>query len=279
MVTMQGGVFGAVAHIRGAARVARRVTGPAARRADLPVTVAGLIDAYRAGDLTPADVMDATLARVAAHGDPAVWIGGIDADALREAAEQSEHRSARRCALRREGQHRCRRRADDCRLPGILVRGGDVGNGSRSSRRRRCSGDRKDEPRSVRHRSRRDPIAVRHADQPVRSHGRAGRVEFRLGGRGRGRARSVRPRHGHGGLRSRPGSTREHHRLQAHARSRQLGRRGPRLSLLGLCLGVRADRTRRGHRPRCARPPRCERHLLAARWARDINDGPPRRRT
>jgi allophanate hydrolase len=65
------------------------VTGLAARRADLPVTVAALIDAYRSGELTPTDVMEATLARVAAHGDPAVWIGRIDADALREAASNS----------------------------------------------------------------------------------------------------------------------------------------------------------------------------------------------
>jgi allophanate hydrolase len=62
------------------------VTGPIVHRADLPVTVAGLIDAFRTGDLSPSEAMEATIARVAANDDPAVWIGGIDADAARRVA-------------------------------------------------------------------------------------------------------------------------------------------------------------------------------------------------
>ncbi len=49
----------------------------------LPRTVAGLLDAYRAGDVTHADTIDATLARIEAHRDDAVWIGAIDVDAVR----------------------------------------------------------------------------------------------------------------------------------------------------------------------------------------------------
>jgi allophanate hydrolase len=62
------------------------VTIPIASRTDLPVTVAGLIDAYRSGELSPSDVISATLARIAAYDDPAVWIGDIDADAVNRRA-------------------------------------------------------------------------------------------------------------------------------------------------------------------------------------------------
>ena len=45
-------------------------------------TVAAMLDAYRTGAASPAEVLDMTIARIAAHADPAVWIGGVDGDAV-----------------------------------------------------------------------------------------------------------------------------------------------------------------------------------------------------
>ncbi len=56
-------------------------------RDPIPSTVAGLLDAYRDGELLPSEVAEATLARIKAHEDPAIWIGEIDADAVRERAD------------------------------------------------------------------------------------------------------------------------------------------------------------------------------------------------
>ncbi len=54
--------------------------------ADLPVTVAGLIDAFWSGELSPSDVMEATIARIDDHDDPAVWIGDVDSEGARRRA-------------------------------------------------------------------------------------------------------------------------------------------------------------------------------------------------
>ncbi len=61
------------------------MTVPTAPHSGLPVTVAALIDAYRSGGLSPSEVVEATLARIAADEDPAVWIGDIDPDAVTRA--------------------------------------------------------------------------------------------------------------------------------------------------------------------------------------------------
>jgi allophanate hydrolase len=53
---------------------------------DVPRTVAGLMDAYRSGDITPAEVIEATVQRIVAHGDPCVWIGDIEPEAIRDRA-------------------------------------------------------------------------------------------------------------------------------------------------------------------------------------------------
>ena len=54
--------------------------------AEIPRTVAGLLDAYARNVLSPLEVVTATLARIADHGDQAIWIGDIDADAVRQRA-------------------------------------------------------------------------------------------------------------------------------------------------------------------------------------------------
>ncbi len=143
-------------------------------RADLPVTVAGLIDAFPSGELSPSEAMEATIARVATNDDPAVWIGGVDADSARRAARDpvAGPLSGVPCAVKDNIDVGWR--ADDCGVSGILLRRGDVGHRRRPSRRRRRVGDRQDESRSVRHRSRRDPIALRHPDQSLRCDDRAG---------------------------------------------------------------------------------------------------------
>ena len=48
-----------------------------------------MLDAYRTGTASPAEVLDATVARIAAHGDPAVWIGGVDGDAVRDRGDRT----------------------------------------------------------------------------------------------------------------------------------------------------------------------------------------------
>jgi allophanate hydrolase len=57
--------------------------------ADVPRTAAGLREAYLDG-LRPSDVAAAVLTRVAAHGDAATWIGGVDGDALVARARRLE---------------------------------------------------------------------------------------------------------------------------------------------------------------------------------------------
>ncbi|MET0908671.1 MAG: allophanate hydrolase [Ilumatobacteraceae bacterium] len=49
-----------------------------------PRTITGLLAAYRSGELVPTEVIEATIARIASAGDPAVWIGGVDDDAIRD---------------------------------------------------------------------------------------------------------------------------------------------------------------------------------------------------
>jgi allophanate hydrolase len=59
------------------------------KAADVPRTAAGLREAYLDG-LRPSDVAAAVLARVAAHGDAATWIGGVDGEALAARARRLE---------------------------------------------------------------------------------------------------------------------------------------------------------------------------------------------
>ncbi len=55
---------------------------------DIPATVAGLLDGYRAGEFSVREVIDATLARIAGNDDRAVWIGGIEPDRIRADADR-----------------------------------------------------------------------------------------------------------------------------------------------------------------------------------------------
>ena len=117
MVTMQGGVFGAVAHSSAllAALGARRPLTSDAAADPLDGGIAGS-GGLRRG-LDPVAVVDEVLARIDGCDDPAIWIDVEPADALRAAAKALARRARRRPpavgrAVRGQGQHRRRRRAD-----------------------------------------------------------------------------------------------------------------------------------------------------------------------
>ena len=55
---------------------------------DVPYTVTGLLDGYRAGEFSVREVIEATLARIDAHGDRAVWIGDLDLERIRADADR-----------------------------------------------------------------------------------------------------------------------------------------------------------------------------------------------
>ncbi len=102
MVTMQGGVFGAVAIVGRAARVLERVSDDRRARARPAASPSpGCVDAYRSGDL----VAVGGRSRRRSSGSPrtaiaAVWIGDIDADAIRDRAATAPDRAARSAVYR-----------------------------------------------------------------------------------------------------------------------------------------------------------------------------------
>ena len=55
---------------------------------DIPYTVTGLLDGYRAGEFSVREVIESTLARIDAGGDRAVWIGDLDPERIRADAER-----------------------------------------------------------------------------------------------------------------------------------------------------------------------------------------------
>ncbi len=64
------------------------------------LTVAGLLEAYHAGHLTPVDVVRQVLVRVADYDDPAVWISRVpDTDVLARAQALTDNSAARSLPL------------------------------------------------------------------------------------------------------------------------------------------------------------------------------------
>ncbi len=133
----------------------------------MPETVAEILNAYRTGDATPADIVARSFARLRAHDDPAMFISlREEKDVIAEAQALARRRRQNAAALRHsgrgEGQYRRRRPADHRRLSGFSLspkqgrhRGGAAARSGRAH-------SRQDQSRSVRDRARRRALALRH---------------------------------------------------------------------------------------------------------------------
>ena len=119
----------------------------------------------------------------------------------------------------------------------------------RAADRRRRRLRRQDQPRPVRDRPGRHPLALRPAEQHLRARAHQRRLELGLGGRGLARRRAVRARHRHGRIGTRAGGVQPHRRPEADARARQHARRRSGLPQHRLRLGSGADGRRRRARP------------------------------
>ena len=203
----------------------------------------------RAGVVRPRDVVAGVLERIAARGDDKVWIrltprGALQARAAALERLEPARASAVRRALRHQGQHRLRRRADHGRVPRLRVHPVGVRAGRPAPARCRRDPDRQDEPRPVRHRPGRHAFAVRRVRERFRRTLHLRRLELRVGGRRRGRPGQLRARHRHRRLRTRARGVQQHRRAQADARPAQRARRGAGVPLARLRLDLRPDRRR-----------------------------------
>ncbi len=102
--------------------------------------------------------------------------------------------------------------------------------------RRRCDPDRQDQPRSVRHRTGRRPVALWRLFQRVRRSLHLWRIQFGIRGCGGPRTGLVFARHRHRGFRTRASRLQCSRRAEAHARGDQHQRRGPGLPYARLRL-------------------------------------------
>ncbi len=198
----------------------------------------------------PSDVLAATLSALE-DGDP-VWIGartgrrrhGAGTRARAGLASRARGHAALRRAVRGEGQHRRRRRADHRRVPAVRVRAGTLGDRRRTARGGRRDRDRQDESRSVRDRPRRHALALRRPEEPVRRTLYPGRFELRLRRRRGARTGRVRARHRHCRIGARTGRLQRHRRSQADVRDHQCRGRGAGVPFASIaCRSSRAVST------------------------------------
>ena len=212
-------------------------------------SIAALVAGHAAGKPITATIEE-TYARIAAHADPALFItlapqgGG--------ARGRGAHRgrgAGRQAALRRpvrgQGQHRRRRASDHGGLSGLRLyaralglrrRGPDAGGGDRR---------RQDQPRPVRDRPRRRPLALWRPAQCAARRSHSGRIELGVGDCGRSGARAVLARHGYRGVGPRPGGAERDRRAETLARRAVGDRRRPGLPHARYDLDLRARRRRR----------------------------------
>lgn len=115
-------------------------------------------------------------------------------------------RSPLRYPLCGEGQYRCRRSADDLRLPRVQLCGGALRDRRGGTGGSGGSPHRQDKSRPVRDGLERDTLALRYSDERIQSGLYRRRLKFRLGGSGCRRTGVLRARHGHGRFRPRAGS-------------------------------------------------------------------------
>ena len=112
----------------------------------------------------------------------------------RRGGGRSEHiraSAALRHPFRRQRQYRCRRHADNGRVPRLRLYPGRNCAGCGATAGRRRGAGRQDQPRSVRDGLGRHALALWRAAQSLRCALHSRRVEFRLGGGGRSRASSA----------------------------------------------------------------------------------------
>ena len=128
-----------------------------------------------------------------------------------------------RHAVRGQGQHRRRRHPDHRRLPRVRVRARAIGAGGRAARRRRRALRRQDQPRPVRHRARRHPLAALRRRAATRSIPPTSPAARAPGRRSRSPPAMVDARAGHRHRRVGPGArgVLRHRRAEAHPRAAQ----------------------------------------------------------
>ena len=151
---------------------------------------ATLANDYQAGTITPADVVEEALARIERRGADGVWIALAPRDRLLDDARALAQRRAAGERLPLYGlPFAVKDNIDVAGLPTtaacpavrLPARGARAGGGAADRRRR--AGRRQDQPRSVRDRPGRRPLALRHPPQPVRRALHRRRLQLRLGGR------------------------------------------------------------------------------------------------
>ncbi len=165
--------------------------------------------------------------------------------------------AALRHPLRHQGQHRPGRSADHGRLPRIRLYAGAQRLRRPVPDRRRRDPHRQDQPRPVRHRPQRHPLALGRRTQRLQPGLHLGRLQLRLGGRRGAGLRELRPGHRHRRLRPGAGRVQQPRRPQAQPRLAVGNRPGAGLPLARHDLGLRPDRRgrrgghdgRRGLRP------------------------------
>ena len=220
---------------------------------NISLDIATLRRLYQSGELTPLGLVEDLLARMAGEDTHHIWISRLDADALaclRQKSRRQGHRepAALRHPLRHQGQHRPRRPAHHGRLSRVCLHAGTQRHRRAAPDRRRRDPARQDQPRPVRHRAERHPLALRRLPQRLRPGLHLRRLQFRLGGRGGAGPGELLARHRHRRLRPRARRVQQPRRPQAELRRAVDPRRGARLPLARRGVDLRADR--RGRRAR-----------------------------
>ena len=243
---------------------------------NISLDIAALRRLYQSGELTPLDLVEELLARMAGEDTHHIWIsrlGADDAACLRQQPAGQGHRepAALRHPLRHQGQHRSRRPAYHRRLPRVRLHAGTQRHRRAAPDRRRRDPDRQNQPRPVRHRTERHPFALRRLPQRLQPGLHLRRLQFRLGGRRGAGPGELFARHRHRRFRPRARRVQQPRRPQAELRRALHPRRGARLPLARCGVDL------------CARPPRmpsaCWRWRPAstptmhirARWRRTVS--------
>ncbi len=216
---------------------------------DLSVHCAAL---YASGQVQPAEVIADVYDRIEARPDkphldfPGASRGGARTSARSGADPAAINWRAIRCTLRDQRQYRSRRSPHHRRLSRVRLCAATQRDGGRETPDRRRHPHRKNESRSIRHRPGRHPLALRRVLQCVRSALYLGRLQLRLGRRGRSSTGQLFSRHGYRGLRTRARRFQQSGRTQTLARPAQHVRRSAGMPHARLRL--HPD----GQLPRCA---------------------------
>ena len=203
-------------------------------------SVAEILASHAGGTGSPTKTALRVADAIAARGDDGTWLSTVPRDQLLAAAAEIENRPGRkdaaavRRAVRGQGQHRRRGRADDAVLPRLrLRRVDDRARGAAAARR----------GRALRRQDNLDQFATglngtrTPYTMPRSVYGGemiSGGSSSGLGTGGRARPGAVRRRHRHRGVGPRARRAQRRRRVQAVARADQHRRAGPGMQVAGL---------------------------------------------